>query len=173
MTKQEYSEKLKDPRWLKKKTEILVRDEYRCKRCRDVNTELHVHHDYYLPNKDPWDYEDNCYVTLCKFCHDHYHKHLFNVVMECVSQLFYLNFDASDIENAFRDYVRKHALKQYHIDKYDFMFIGEDESEEDFKERRGGSIYENKEQTEYLGWYKGFSNGFMSNIEQSIKSKKR
>lgn len=39
-----YSEKLLDPRWQKKRLEILARDNWTCQRCGAVNCELHVHH---------------------------------------------------------------------------------------------------------------------------------
>ena len=28
-----------------------------------------VHHKYYTPDTEPWDYEDDCYQTVCKSCH--------------------------------------------------------------------------------------------------------
>ena len=65
----EYSEKLKDPRWQKKRLEILERDDWRCQKCLDGNTTLHVHHRKYLPNSDPWDYPDHLLITLCENCH--------------------------------------------------------------------------------------------------------
>jgi len=64
-----YSEKLKDPRWQKKRLEIMGRDEFTCKICNDTNSTLHVHHISYEYGVDPWDYEDNNYKTLCFDCH--------------------------------------------------------------------------------------------------------
>jgi hypothetical protein len=64
-----YSEKLKDPRWQKKRLEILQRDEFRCRNCFDNESELHVHHQVY--RKDPWDCPDHFLVTLCKECHSY------------------------------------------------------------------------------------------------------
>lgn len=69
-----YSEKLKDPRWQKKRLEILDRDEFKCRICNDSKSTLHVHHKYYEYNKDPWDYTDITYITLCETCHDKAHN---------------------------------------------------------------------------------------------------
>lgn len=65
-----YAEKLKDPRWQKKRLEILSRDEWMCQKCQDKDSTLHVHHRYYEKGSDPWDYEDHALVTLCGDCHD-------------------------------------------------------------------------------------------------------
>lgn len=64
-----YSEKLKDPRWQKKRLEILGRDNFTCKSCGSQENTLHVHHFTYQKGKEPWDYPDNNFITLCEFCH--------------------------------------------------------------------------------------------------------
>ena len=66
----EYSEKLKDPRWQKKRLEILQRDNFTCQRCDDKTTTLIVHHKDYLPKSEPWDYPDILLITLCEDCHN-------------------------------------------------------------------------------------------------------
>ena len=65
----EYSEKLKDPRWQKRRLEILERDEWMCVLCANKERTLHVHHCWYEDNVDPWDYPPHCLVTLCEDCH--------------------------------------------------------------------------------------------------------
>jgi 5-methylcytosine-specific restriction endonuclease McrA len=64
-----YAEKLKDPRWQKKRLEILERDEWRCCWCEDEKEQLHVHHGCYQYGFDPWDYDDETMWTLCASCH--------------------------------------------------------------------------------------------------------
>jgi len=64
-----YYEKLKDPRWQKKRLEILERDWFECTNCGDENSTLHVHHGYYERNLDPWDYDSDTLWTLCAECH--------------------------------------------------------------------------------------------------------
>jgi hypothetical protein len=65
-----YSDKLKDPRWQKKRLEILQRDNWECQRCEDKKSTLHVHHRRYIPGRDPWDYPEETLVTLCEDCHE-------------------------------------------------------------------------------------------------------
>jgi len=67
--KSEYAAKLRDPRWQKKRLEILQRDEWTCQACFDNESTLAVHHRIYLPGKDPWEYPDDLLVTLCETCH--------------------------------------------------------------------------------------------------------
>lgn len=64
-----YFEKLQDPRWQRRKAEILQRDGYTCTECNDTTNTLHVHHRYYLKGADPWEYPDEALVSLCKDCH--------------------------------------------------------------------------------------------------------
>jgi len=64
-----YAEKLKDPRWQKKRLQILDRDEWTCKLCGDTETQLHIHHFYYHRDKEPWEYEIQDLTTYCKHCH--------------------------------------------------------------------------------------------------------
>lgn len=68
-----YSEKLKDPRWQKKRLEIMNRDIFICQGCYDDKSTLTVHHLWYDKNKEPWDYPNSCYVTLCEDCHSQEH----------------------------------------------------------------------------------------------------
>ena len=63
-----YAEKLKDPRWQKKRLEILNRDSFTCLCCGSTKKTLHIHHRYYL-KVDPWDYPNDALDTLCESCH--------------------------------------------------------------------------------------------------------
>lgn len=62
-----YSEKLRDPRWQKKRLEILERDGFACRACKDKSTELHIHHESYSGN--PWEAHQDRLRTYCKHCH--------------------------------------------------------------------------------------------------------
>ena len=71
MTKKKtYSEKLKDPRWQKKRLKILERDEFTCQSCFDSESTLHVHHRYYIRGAEPWGYPNEALQTLCESCHE-------------------------------------------------------------------------------------------------------
>ncbi len=69
-----YSEKLKDPRWQKKRLEILDRDEWRCTECGSKDKTLTVHHGYYEKDKEPWEYDGETLRTLCEGCHEETHE---------------------------------------------------------------------------------------------------
>ena len=69
-----YLQKLKDPRWQKKRLEIFERDEFTCQFCQSPDNTLHVHHRLYLKGSDPWDYNADDLVTLCESCHDDVRK---------------------------------------------------------------------------------------------------
>lgn len=64
-----YAEKLRDPRWQKKRLEIMGRDKFTCQKCSDATKTLNVHHRYYSKGAMPWEYPDNALVTLCEPCH--------------------------------------------------------------------------------------------------------
>lgn len=66
----EYVEKFKDPRWQKLRLKILERDNWSCQICFNTESTLHIHHRYYLPNREPWDYPDKALAALCETCHD-------------------------------------------------------------------------------------------------------
>ena len=66
-----YQQKLLDPRWQKRKAEILTRDNFTCQvpACSSANKTLHVHHLDYIPGIEPWEYPDDMLKTLCFECH--------------------------------------------------------------------------------------------------------
>lgn len=64
-----YSDKLKNPKWQRKRLEIMKRDKFTCKLCKDTETTLQVHHKEYINGNDPWDYDNSYLITLCEHCH--------------------------------------------------------------------------------------------------------
>lgn len=64
-----YSELLKDPRWQKMRLEIMQRDNFKCVGCGREDRTLHVHHQYYINKRLPWEYPIEMLVTLCENCH--------------------------------------------------------------------------------------------------------
>jgi hypothetical protein len=63
-----YLQKLRDPRWREKRLEILERAEYSCENCQSEER-LCVHHNQYEYGLDPWDYDSDYLVCLCRDCH--------------------------------------------------------------------------------------------------------
>lgn len=92
MSKKSYLEKLKDPRWQKKRLEIFERDEWKCFACGNSKETLHIHHTAYIKDKDPWDYDNDMLVTLCERCHkdEHDMKDDFYSLIEAIKQRGFL-----------------------------------------------------------------------------------
>lgn len=72
--KRSYFEKLKDPRWQKKRLERLEMSEWRCDSCCDDESTLHVHHKAYFKGREPWEYDVKQLSTLCESCHQDEHE---------------------------------------------------------------------------------------------------
>jgi 5-methylcytosine-specific restriction endonuclease McrA len=68
-----YADKLKDPKWQKKRLEILNDRGWACELCCDQESTLHVHHVIYLNGLDPWEYENKLLRVLCGDCHQKEH----------------------------------------------------------------------------------------------------
>ncbi len=69
----DYKEQYLDPRWQRKRLEILNRDNFTCRGCKSTSKTLNVHHLYYIKDRDVWDYLDSCYETVCNDCHKDIH----------------------------------------------------------------------------------------------------
>lgn len=68
-TNPSYADPLKDPRWQRKRLEVLQREGWKCEGCGDHTSTLHVHHRQYLKSRNPWDYPDDLLQVLCETCH--------------------------------------------------------------------------------------------------------
>jgi len=69
-----YAEKLKDPRWQKKRLEVLNHYDFLCQICGDGESTLHVHHKQYIKGREVWDYDKEQLVCLCENCHENQHE---------------------------------------------------------------------------------------------------
>jgi len=69
MAEKTYIELLRDPRWQRRRLEIMARDEFACLSCGDKERTLNVHHKRYRRGAKPWEYEDDQLITLCEDCH--------------------------------------------------------------------------------------------------------
>jgi len=110
-----YAEKLKDPRWQKKRIEILERDKWVCQNCGDDSTTLHVttlhvHHTCYKAHINPWDYKEELLITLCENCHKKEHDKVngsFNDVERAVQEAKEKGYLISDIEYLVNTFIGK------------------------------------------------------------------
>lgn len=88
-----YKEQLADSRWLQKKAEILIRDNYTCQKC-GAKSHLNVHHKHYESGKLAWEYPDDVLVTLCRDCHENEHD-----IVPCPKVGKFYKYHHSDYEN--------------------------------------------------------------------------
>ena len=58
-----YKEQLADSRWLQKKAEILIRDNYTCQKC-GAKSHLNVHHKHYESGKLAWEYPNDTHFAF-------------------------------------------------------------------------------------------------------------
>lgn len=63
-----YAQKLRDPRWQRRRLEVMQRDNFTCQECGDDTHTLHVHHTKYVGG-NPWDTPSEFLVTICEACH--------------------------------------------------------------------------------------------------------
>ena len=142
-----YVEKLKDPRWQKKRLEILQRDEFTCQQCFNTEMCLHVHHRIYQRGKEPWDYSDSLLVTLCEECH-YAEAESMRESMELLSLEVQARFFGADVLELAAGF---NALKMQHTPSVVSQAIAWSLSSQDFqrelieryfaaiKKRRGGT----------------------------------
>lgn len=125
-----YAEKLLSPLWQKKKAEILLRDNYKCRSCGREDITLHAHHIFYVENTEPWDYNDDALITLCEVCHNTQHLignilqgYLIELIKEnplmihMVAQLCVLSEKMPNFESSLRDYLNKEMGNYYDYKK--------------------------------------------------------
>lgn len=103
MAKTSYSDKLKDPRWQKRRLEILERDGWMCQSCQDNESMLVVHHRFYEKG-EPWEAKDCVLITLCQQCHEQEHE-AYPIHSEALVQALkskgFLSHDITNIVHAF------------------------------------------------------------------------
>lgn len=68
-----YSDKLRDPRWQKKRLKVMEYANWRCQICGRKDLTLHCHHSYYTRGKQPWQYPNGSIICICEKCHDKIH----------------------------------------------------------------------------------------------------
>lgn len=68
-----YAERLKDPRWQRRRLEILQRSDFSCEACEAKDKTLHVHHKLYRKGAMPWEYDNHELQALCEDCHQEEH----------------------------------------------------------------------------------------------------
>jgi len=93
-----YSDKLRDPRWQKKRLEVFERDCWACARCGDDSSTLSIHHLHYEPGRNPWDYENDKLITLCQTCHHEDYEYMPQAIATLNRAVKEAGFSPTDIE---------------------------------------------------------------------------
>ena len=61
-----FAAKFKDPRWLRRREEIIAAADYQCQDCGATDTDaLDVHICYFEQGREPWEYPDEAYRCVC------------------------------------------------------------------------------------------------------------
>lgn len=68
-----YFQKLRDPRWQKKRLEAMELAGFRCEACGSADHTLNIHHRIYIKGREPWEYELSQLACLCDLCHTDEH----------------------------------------------------------------------------------------------------
>ena len=100
-----YAQQLKDPRWQKKRLEILERDGWACRECGAEDKTLHVHHTYYERGKMAWEHNELYLLTLCEGCHERTQR-----ILDAVYQS--LGINPNLLEQVF-GYIQGCVLREY------------------------------------------------------------
>jgi hypothetical protein len=64
-----FYQQYQDPRWQRKKYEIMAQRNWVCEWCGAKDRQLHVHHGYYEKDRAVWDYPNDSLYCLCDPCH--------------------------------------------------------------------------------------------------------
>lgn len=72
----DYKDQLRNPKWQKKRLEIMQRDKFTCQICLDTEETLNIHHKSYDKNKKAWEYGNDRLITVCESCHKELTEHL-------------------------------------------------------------------------------------------------
>lgn len=65
----EFWQQYRDPRWQRRRLEIMESAGFKCEECGTGSATLNVHHRHYIKDRAPWDYEDDELRCLCEDCH--------------------------------------------------------------------------------------------------------
>ena len=100
MNKQ-WMDQYKDPRWQKKRLEIMERDGWSCEHCQSSEKMLSVHHQWYEKGKKIWDYPNKCFQTLCSDCHEYIHMVTSAILANVKKSFFASGWDIYSLDMLF------------------------------------------------------------------------
>ena len=120
--KKEYN----NPKWKKRRLDILKRDKYTCRSCGASSCALHVHHRWYLSGRKAWEYPDVALVSMCPGCHHEYgpstlEKESFEATIEFLTQCGF-NMARFGVASYYADIPMDVAMKIF-VDAFNYRII--------------------------------------------------
>lgn len=94
-----YWQQLRDPRWQRKRLEIMQRADFECEYCGAADQTLNVHHKVYRKGAPPWDYPSDQLVCICGCCHEEEHALLHD--LQLMTKGFTLHFLRKVVQYAY------------------------------------------------------------------------
>lgn len=70
----EFKDQYRHPNWQKVRLAALESASFSCQRCRDRDSQLHVHHKRYIKGRMIWEYSGSELEVLCDSCHTQAHQ---------------------------------------------------------------------------------------------------
>ena len=124
-----YRQKLKDPRWQKKRLEVFQRDNFTCCYCGEWEETLHVHHLRYRKGFEPWDYDFSDLLTVCETCHSFESAQRGTIEQALLETLRDTGFSASDLQELVFTLDNAHFCceKREFVEFFDWMMIEDQE----------------------------------------------
>lgn len=102
-----YSEKLRDPRWQRRRLEIMHLADFKCERCGDGSMPLNVHHVVYRSGADPWDYSEDDLTCLCEPCHELEHR-----MIDEMRRIIRMSDDPENLVETMAEYAERGQIPQ-------------------------------------------------------------
>lgn len=98
-----------DPRWQKKRLEVMEQQGFTCQRCKSTEKTLSVHHNQYIPNRDVWDYKNSQLSVLCQDCHGDLHAED-DLLNDLISRIPPYSFERKTIAYLIGGYLEKEPM---------------------------------------------------------------
>lgn len=81
-----------DPRWQRRRLQVMESVGFQCENCGSKDTTLNVHHKRYRGDQKPWEYEDWELACYCEKCHKKWHDS-----MESLKDTIALSFNPGEL----------------------------------------------------------------------------
>ena len=133
--KTDYAQKLQDPRWQRKRLEVMQAANWKCAICGDGKEELNVHHPAYESSLEPWQYDN--LQCLCKTCHTINHATKWKLLIHATKVFEERESLCNQREDAHDKYRKQQQLDPFHCEFNFWKEKGSWENEEESRHLMG------------------------------------